>query len=75
MDQPLGVLGDAALSAFPGPALILDDNGQVLSANARSDALRQAISQDILPSLKTLLLPGIQPRQPVVEPLAAPCGV
>ncbi len=74
MDQPLGTLGDHALSAYPGPALVLDGSGTVIAANSRSESLRHAIEQATLPSLKALMIPGVQPRQPVVEPLAAPGG-
>ena len=69
-----GGVGERTLSVYPGPALVLDAQGQVVAANQRADALRTAIAQDLLPSLRMLLAPGIQPRQPLVEPLPAPGG-
>ena len=69
-----GGISEATLSVYPGPALILNGQGQVVAGNGRADALRTAIAQDVLPSLPSLLITGHQPRLPVVEPLPVAGG-
>ena len=46
----------------------------MIAANQRADTLRTAIAQQMLSQQATLVLPGVQPRQPVVEALPAPGG-
>ncbi len=48
-------LGQDGLSAFPGPALLLDRHGAVIAANARADGLVAAIAQGHLACLTDLL--------------------
>ena len=64
-----GAVDEQTLAFYPGPALVLDRQGHVLAVNPRAESLVEAIEDDLLPSLPLLLLPGPQPRQPVVESL------
>lgn len=63
-------LGAAALSAYAGAAVVLDRNGVVVAANGRAEVLCQAIAEDRLPPLNTLLSAG----RPVVETLPVLAG-
>lgn len=48
-------LGAAALSAFPGPAVVLTRDGIVVAANGRAEPLSQAIADGRLANLDALL--------------------
>ncbi len=66
-------LGPDALATFPGPAVVVDGHGAVLSANTRGAVLAAAIAEGRLESLGSLLRrPGGGPA--VVETLPAPGG-
>jgi diguanylate cyclase (GGDEF)-like protein/PAS domain S-box-containing protein len=66
-------LGEAALSSYPGPALVLGLDGRVVAANTRAEPLRQAIAAGGLESLGRLLAPEAASR-PVVESLPTEGG-
>lgn len=68
----LGIaLAQEGLAAFPGPAVILDRDGQVLTGNGRSEALAAAIAQGRLACLSDLLA---KPGATAVESLPMPSG-
>lgn len=62
-------LGRAALSAYPGPALILDADGAVLAANDRAAQLAAAISEGRLTQLDQLKAAGQGESRSVVVTL------
>ena len=73
--RPFGLVTGDALLAYPGPALVLDRSGAVVSTNSRADALRSAIQSGLVSGIPVLTAPGTgQPRQSVVESLPVPGG-
>ncbi len=65
-------LGAAALSAFPGPAVVLTGDGQVVAANGRAEPLSHAIAEGRLTNLKLLL--EQRGSRTMVESLPSPGG-
>ncbi|CAA7625867.1 diguanylate cyclase [Magnetospirillum sp. SS-4] len=69
--RPGVTLAQDGLAAFPGPAVVLDRDGQVLTGNGRSEALAAAIAQGRLTCLADLLA---RPGATAVESLPMPSG-
>ncbi|MGE5548283.1 MAG: diguanylate cyclase [Solirubrobacterales bacterium] len=68
-------LGPGALSAYPGPALVLDASGAVVHANARAALLADAIASGRIRHLDFLLSAGRNQPQAVSETLVGAGGV
>ncbi|HSV30038.1 MAG TPA: PAS domain S-box protein, partial [Candidatus Omnitrophota bacterium] len=66
--------GPLALAAYPGPVVVLDADGAVLSANPRGESLAAAILDGRLAHLDTLLAAAQGEVQAVVETLSAANG-
>jgi len=65
-------LGASALSAYPGPAVVLTPAGEVVAANGRAEPLSHAIAEGRLVNLALLLeAPG---SRTLVESLPSPGG-
>jgi diguanylate cyclase (GGDEF)-like protein/PAS domain S-box-containing protein len=69
--RPGVMLGAEGLSAFPGPAVLLDRDGTIISANGRAEPLAQAVAQGRLGCLSALLA---QPGATSVESLPLSTG-
>lgn len=63
-------LGAAALAGWPGPAVVLSAEGQVLAGNARAEILSTAIAEGRLAQVDTI----VKSSGSVVETLPAPGG-
>ncbi|OAN56860.1 sensor domain-containing diguanylate cyclase [Magnetospirillum moscoviense] len=67
-------LGDSALAAYPGPALVLTRDGAVVQANRRAEPLQAAIAANRLKNLPALLAAADGQPTATIETLAAPGG-
>jgi diguanylate cyclase (GGDEF)-like protein/PAS domain S-box-containing protein len=65
------IVGAEGLNALPGPAVLLDRDGAIITANGRAEPLAQAVAQGRLACLSTLLT---QPGSTMVENLPLSTG-
>ncbi len=70
----VAILDAQALSAFPGPAVLLDGEGRILAANGRAEPVCQGLAEGRLLHLDALMNPGGLPAHAVIETLSGQGG-